>query len=195
MTKTPRAPRQAAKVMSLRKGTTLEMVRLCCPDAAMAEQIAEVFGLAVLDSDGIRDLHQRMIVETADALGEGLGERAMQIHLQRIVGSYIGSAHGAGQFYSRAVSEAKDATSRLANDVRDEDLDGPVGFDSAAQRKREFAAEMCLQSHALRMAAEGAVAAYEQVIGDTWKPFERAVENPGQTLDRKAVDLQMAAFG
>jgi len=171
------------------------MVRLCCPDAGMATQIAEVFGLAVLDSDGIRDLHERMIVETADALNEGLGERAMQIHLQRIVGSYIGSAHGAGQFYSRAVTEAKDATSRLANDTRDEDIDGPVGFDSAAQRKREFAAEMCLQSHALRMAAEGAVAAYEQVVGEKWKPFERALENPGQTLDRKAVELQMAAFG
>ena len=195
MTKTARTPRQTARVVPLRKGTTLEMVRLCCPDAGMATQIAEVFGLAVLDSDGIRDLHERMIVETADALNEGLGERAMQIHLQRIVGSYIGSAHGAGQFYSRAVTEAKDATSRLANDTRDEDIDGPVGFDSAAQRKREFAAEMCLQSHALRMAAEGAVAAYEQVVGEKWKPFERALENPGQTLDRKAVELQMAAFG
>lgn len=195
MTKTARTSRQTARVLPLRKGTTLEMVRLCCPDAAMAEQIAEVFGLTVLDSDGIRDLHERMIVETADALRDGLGERAMQIHFQRIVGSYIGSAHGAGQFYSRAVSDAKDATSRLANDIRDEDLDGPVGFDSAAQRKREFAAEMCLQSHALRMAAEGVVAAYEQVIGEKWKPFVRAVDNPGQSLDRKAVELQMAAFG
>jgi hypothetical protein len=195
MTKTARASRKTAKVLPLRKGTTLEMVRLFCPDAAMAEQIAEAFGLAVLDSDGIRDLHERMIVETADALSEGLGERAMQIHLQRIVGSYVGSAHGAGQFYSRAVTEARDATSRLANDIRDEDLDGPVGFDSVAQRKREFAADMCLQSHALRMAAEGVVAAYEQVVGEKWKPFERAVENPGQTVDRKAVELQMAAFG
>ncbi|WP_157016860.1 hypothetical protein [Mesorhizobium xinjiangense] len=195
MTKTARASRKTAKVLPLRKATTLEMVRLCCPDAAMAEQIAEAFGLAVLDSDGIRDLHERMIVETADALSEGLGERAMQIHLQRIVGSYVGSAHGAGQFYSRAVTEAKDATSRLANDIRDEDLDGPVGFDSVAQRKREFAADMCLQSHALRMAAEGVVAAYEQVVGEKWKPFERAVEHPGQAVDRKAVELQMAAFG
>ena len=195
MTKTTRAPRQTARVVPLRKGTTLEMVKLCCPDSAMAGQIAEVFGLTAPDGDGIRELHERMIVETADALSEGLGERAMQIHLQRIVGSYIGSAHGAGQFYSRAVGEAKDATSRLANDTRDEDMDGPVGFDSAAQRKREFAAEMCLQSHALRMAAEGVVAAYEQVVGEKWKPFERAVENPGQSLDRKAAELQMAAFG
>jgi hypothetical protein len=189
------APRPTARVVQLRKGTTLEMVRLACPDAAQAILIAESFGLPVLDSDGIRDLHERLIVETADALREGLAERAMQIHLQRIVGSYVGSAHGAGQFYSRAVSEARDLTTKLANEARDEDLDGPVGFESAAQRKREFAADMGVQAHALRMAAEGAVAAYEQVVGERWKPFERAAENPGQAVDRKAAEMQMAAFG
>ncbi|RWH90163.1 MAG: hypothetical protein EOR51_10790 [Mesorhizobium sp.] len=195
MTKTARTSRQSARVVPLRKGTTLEMVRLCCPDAAQASLISESFGLPVLDSDGIRDLHEKLIIETADALGEGLGERAMQIHLQRIVGAYVGSAHGAGQFYSRAVTEARDATAKAANDARDEDLDGPVGFDSAAQRKREFAADMALQSHALRMAAEGAVAAYEQVVGERWKPFERPVENPGQSVDRKAAEMQLAALG
>lgn len=195
MTKSARAPRQSAKVVQLRKATTVEMVRLCCPDSGQVTLIAESFGLAILDSDGIRDLHERMIVETAEALGEGLGERAMQIHLQRIVGAYVGSAHGAGQFYSRAVTEARDATAKAANDARDEDLDGPAGFDSAAQRKREFAADMALQSHALRMAAEGAVAAYEHVVGERWKPFERPVENPGQTVSRKSAELQLAAFG
>lgn len=195
MAKTSAAPRQSARVIPLRKGATLEMVRLACPDASQAARISENFGLAVLDGDGIREIHDRLIVETADTLGEGLGERAMQIHLQRIVGAYVGSAHGAGQFYSRAVSEARDATAKSACSARDEDVDGPVGFDGAAQRKREFAADMGLQAHALRMAAEGAVAAYEQVVGETWKPFERPAENPGQTLDRKAADLQMAAFG
>ena len=195
MTKSARTQRPTARVVPLRKGTTLEMVRLACPDAGQAALIAESFGSPVIDSDGIRELHKRMIVETADALGEGLGERAMQIHLQRIVGSYVGSAHGAGQFYSRAVTEARDLTAKAANDLRDEDLDGPVGFDSAAQRKREFAADMGIQAHALRMAAEGVVAAYDHVVGEPWKPFERAVENPGQTLDRKAAEMQMAALG
>jgi hypothetical protein len=171
------------------------MVRLACPDTAQAVTIAETFGLPVLDSDGIRAFHERMIVESAEVLGEGLGERAMQIHLQRIVGSYVGSAHGAGQFYSRAVTEARELNMKLTNELRDEDLDGPAGFDSAAQRKREFAADMGIQAHALRMAAEGVVAAYEHVVGERWKPFERPVENPGQTLDRKAAELQMAAFG
>ena len=195
MATTTQSPRQTARVVQLRKGTTLEMVRLACPDMTQAMRISESFGLAVLDSDGIRDLHERLLVETADSLQDGLGERAMQIHLQRIVGAYVGSAHGAGQFYSRAVTEARDATAKSACDARDEDLDGPVGFDGQAQRRREFAADMGIQAHALRMAAEGAVRAYEQVVGETWKPFERPMDNIGATVDRKAADLQMAAFG
>ena len=195
MAKTATVSRAPARVVPLRKGTTLEMVRLACPDAAQAARISESFGLPVLDGDGIRETHVRLVIETADVLGDGRGERAMQIHLQRIVGAFVGSAHGAGQFYSRAVSEARDATAKASNDARDEDLDGPVGYDSAAQRKREFAADMGVQSHALRMAAEGAVAAYEQVVGETWKPFERAIENIGASVDRKAAEAQMAAFG
>jgi hypothetical protein len=195
MIKTARSPRKSARVVPLRRGTTVEMVRLVCPDAAQALRIAESFGLIVLDSDGIRDLHQRLISETADVLSEGLNERAMQIHLQRIVGAYVGSAHGAGQFYSRAVTEARQATAKLANDTRDEDLGGPVGFESASQRKREFAAEVGVQAHALRMAAEGAVAAYEHAVGESWKPFERQQDQPTEAVSRKAAEVQIAAFG
>jgi hypothetical protein len=191
----PATNRPSARVVQLRKGATLEMVRLTCPDASQAMLIAESFGTAVIDGDGVREAHERLILETADSLSEGLGERAMQIHLQRIVGAFVGSAHGAGQFYSRAVTEARDATAKAANDARDDDRDGIVGYDSSAQRKREFAADMGIQAFSLRMAAEGAVAAYEQVVGEAWKPFDRPVENPGQSLDRKAADAQMAALG
>ena len=62
------------------------------------------------------------------------------------------------------------------------------------ERKREFAADMGVQSHALRMAAEGAVAAYEKVVGETWKPFERPVDNTTDTVGRKAAKAQMSAF-
>ena len=191
----PATTRQSARVVQLRKGATLEMVRLTCPDAAQAMRIAENFGTAVVDGDGVRDTHERLIIETADALSDGLAERAMQIHLQRIVGAYVGSAHGAGQFYSRAVTEARDATAKAANDARDDDRDGIVGYDSSAQRKREFAADMGIQAFSLRMAAEGAVAAYEHIVGEAWKPFDRPVDNPGQTLDRKAAEAQMEALG
>ncbi|NTF97783.1 hypothetical protein [Rhizobium rhizogenes] len=176
------------------RATTLEMVRHACPDTAQALRISESFGLALIDSDGIRDLHRGQLIESADALKDGLAEKAMQIHMQRIVGSFVGSAYGAGQFYSRAVTEARDLTTKLSNDTRDEDLDGPVGFDSRAQRKREFAADMGLQAHVLRMAAEGAVSAYEKITGETWKPYERTVEQPANSVDQKAATVQMAAF-
>ncbi|MFG1465846.1 hypothetical protein V5F77_23470 [Xanthobacter sp. DSM 24535] len=187
--------RASARVVPLRKGTTLEMVRLACPDDAQVHRISESFGLSLIDSDGIRTAHKDFIVETAQSLRDGLAERAMQIHLQRIVGAYVSSAFGAGQFYSRAVTEARDATAKAANDSRDEDRDGPVGFDSAAQRRREFAADMALQAHALCMAAEGAAAAYEEVVGESWKPFERLAETSGPTVDRRAAEVQMAALG
>lgn len=195
MTKTARAPRQTSSAVSHRKATTLEMAKHACPDFGLVASVLPHFGIDIPDSDGIRDIHERLIVETADALSESVGERAMQIHLQRIVGAFVGSAYGAGQFYSRAVTEARNATDSLSNDERDEDRDGPVGFDSQAQRKREFAAQMCNQSHALYMAAVGTASGFEHVVGETWKPFQRQVENPGQALDRKAAALQMAAFG
>jgi hypothetical protein len=185
---------QKARPAKSQRATTLEMVRHACPDTAQALRLSESFGLAVIDSDGIRELHRSQLIESAEALKDGLAERAMQIHMQRIVGSFVGSAYGAGQFYSRSVTEARDLTTKLSNDYRDEDLEGPVGFDSRAQRKREFAADMGLQAHVLRMAAEGAVSAYEDITGDTWKPYERTVEQPGTSVDQKAVSAQMAAF-
>jgi hypothetical protein len=180
---------------SAQRATTLEMVRHACPDSVQAIRISESFGLPVVDSDGIRDLHRQQLIDSADALKDGLGDKAMQIHMQRIVGSFVGSAYGAGQFYSRSVTEARDLTAKLANEFRDEDLDGPVGFESRAQRKREFAADMGLQAHVLRMAAEGAVSAYEDITGETWKPYERgSIATPTASLDQKAASLQMSAF-
>jgi hypothetical protein len=71
------------------------MVRVICPDAAQALRrsgaqalkIAESFGATIVNSDGIRSLDKRLIVKTADSRSEGLCEKAMQIHPQRIVGS------------------------------------------------------------------------------------------------------------
>ncbi len=72
----------------------------------------------------------------------------MQIGLQRVVGAYAGSARGADQFYNQKVTQARDATAKAANDLRDEDVGGSAGFYSSAQRKREFAIAMAL--HATR---------------------------------------------
>jgi hypothetical protein len=177
-----------------RRPVTLEMVRLACPDSAQARRISTSFGLAIVDGDGIRALHRIHLIDTAAALNEGMMDMAMQIHMQRVVGAFVGSAHGAGQFYSRSVTVARDLTARLSNDDRNEDVAGPAGFDSRAQRRREFAAQVGLQAHMLRMAAEGAVLAYEQVTGNVWKPFDPRPEPSGASLDKRAAGLQMAAL-
>jgi Fic family protein len=59
MAKPANNSRQSARVVPLRKGATIEMVRLTCPDSAQALKIAESFGTAVVDSEGIRALHER----------------------------------------------------------------------------------------------------------------------------------------
>lgn len=57
----------SARQSQMRRGATPEMVRRTCPDAAQATKIAESFGTAIVDSEGIRSLHKRLINETADA--------------------------------------------------------------------------------------------------------------------------------
>jgi hypothetical protein len=51
------------------------------------------------------------------------------IHLQRIAGAYVGSVFGAAQFYGTKKSPAMELTSKLINDQRDGDVDGPAGFE------------------------------------------------------------------
>lgn len=53
---------------------------------------------------------------------------------------------------------------------------------------------MGIQAHVLRCAAEGVATAFGEVVGEAWKPFARQLENPGQTVDRKAAEMQMAAL-
>jgi hypothetical protein len=43
----------------------------------------------------------------------------MEIHLQRIVGAFVSSAHGAATFYQSKVTTAKDLTMASQNDDRD----------------------------------------------------------------------------
>jgi hypothetical protein len=43
-------------------------------------------------------------------------------------------------------------------------------------------------------AAEGAVSAYEHITDETWKPYERTVEQPASSVDRKAATAQKSTF-
>ena len=183
----------ATRTQPLRQSITVELVARLAPHQGLVDNLVRTFGLEPVDYDSIRDATQEHITQGAQAFGTALNEKALQIHLQRIVGSFVSSAFGAAQFYGTKKSAAMELTSRLLNDDRDEDRDGPIGFESKAERARQFAAEMALQSFALLAAAEGAIAAYADITGETWKPYEAPLA-PAATVSRQSAAAEMAAF-
>jgi hypothetical protein len=122
------APPKATKPRAI----SLEHVINLAPGSQLVENLGRTFGLEPVDFDGIRDALGAQIRASGAVLGEALNERALQIHLQRIVGAHVASAYAAAQFYGTKLSAAKDLTTRLGNDDRDEDRDGPSGFEDKA---------------------------------------------------------------
>ena len=192
MAKTRTTATSATRTAPARQPITLELAAALCPHATLAENLARTFGLDPVDAAAIREATEEHLAMASRELP--LSERALLMHLQRIVGAYVGSAFGAGQFFSTKVTQARDLTARSANDSRDEDRDGPAGFDSRAERARIFAAEMGLQAHALLAAAEGAVSAFAHLTGEDWKPYEAAAPM-ASTVSRASADTQLAALG
>jgi hypothetical protein len=176
----------------VRQAITLELVTRLAPSAIVADKIATRFALEMVDYHAIREATEEQVGRSAQALNGHVSETAMKIHLQRIVGSFIGSAHGAATFYGNKVSQARDLTSSLASEDRDEDRDGVYGFESKVSRAQQFAAASGLAAYALLAAAEGAVNAYAAVTGDDWKPYEASA--PVGNVNRQARAAAMDAF-
>ncbi|MBV8095317.1 MAG: hypothetical protein JO110_19225 [Acetobacteraceae bacterium] len=188
-----------------RRTISFETAQRVCPHSGLAASLARTFGLELPDYAHIREGTEEHIARVAQVMqtaivsekGEHLSaltDKAMQIHLQRVVDAFVRSANHAGDFYSQKVSAARQLTSSLANDARDEDRD-PAGFESRAQRARRFAAEMGLQAYALLAAAEGAISAYAHVTGEDWKPYDGNNQGSSQSLARRSAAEEMAAFG
>jgi hypothetical protein len=177
-----RAPRAIAK-----PAYTLNRAVLLCPNDTLAAALERSFALEPVDFHGIRESTEEMIGSHAKSLST-LNERAIEIHLQRIVGSFVGSACAAGEFYSTKVSDAKNHTSQLSNDSRDEDREPIYGLESKAQRARQFAADLGMQAYALLAAAQGAVDAFATVTGSDWKPYQQ-----NQPADRDVTRLAAKA--
>jgi hypothetical protein len=182
-----------SRTQPTRQSITFELVARLAPHQGLADNLAHTFGLEPIDYDGIRDATEAHIAAAAKVFGTALNDTALRIHLQRIAGAFVSSAYGAAQFYGAKKSTALELTTRLLNDDRDEDRGGPYGFDSKADRARLFAAELGLQSYALMAAAEGALAAYAELTGETWKPYQAAIA-PAAGVARKAAAAEMAAF-
>jgi hypothetical protein len=182
-----------ARRPQVRQAITLELVQAHAPHAGLAENLSRTFGIDPVDYAAVREGTEENVVRSANVLRDDLNDKAMEIHLQRIVGAFVGSAHGAATFYQSKVTTAKDLTMASQNDDRDEDRDGVSGFESKAERARQFAAEMGLQAYALMAAAEGAVHAYAHITGGDWKPYEPPVA--ASSTSRRSAAEQMAAFG
>jgi hypothetical protein len=103
----------------------------------VAENIATAFGLITPDYDAIRAEHASALKRMAEAFESSLNGKATEMHFQRIVGALVGSAVGAGRFYSTTVGEARAAAARAA-DGGDDEHGTPIGFESKAQRTREL---------------------------------------------------------
>ena len=171
---------------------TLHRAILLCPTATLAAALERTFAVDGVDYNAIRETTEEMIGNHAKSLAP-IDERAIEIHLQRIVGSFVGSACSAGEFYSTKVSDAKDLTARLANDARDEDREPIYGLESKAERAREFAAKAGMQAYAFLAAAQGAVDAFAAVTGSDWKSYQPS-QPANQGVARKAASEELSAF-
>jgi hypothetical protein len=183
-----------ARKPQVRQAVTLELVQAHAPHAGLAENLSRTFGIDLVDYAAIREGTEENVVRSANVLRDDLNDKAMEIHLQRIVGAFVSSAHGAVTFYQTKVTAARDLTVASQNDDRDEDRTGVAGFESKADRARQFAAAMGLQAYALTAAAEGAVHAYAHITGEDWKPYEAPVSVTSST-SRKSAAEEMAALG
>jgi hypothetical protein len=111
-----------------RTALTFEMALQLCPQESVAECVATAFGLVVPDYEAIRAEHASAVKRMAEAFENSLNDNATEMHFQRIVGALVGSAVGAGRFYSTKVSEARAATARAA-DGGDEEHGAPIGLE------------------------------------------------------------------
>jgi len=193
-TTTKSAPKTSAYKQPVRQAITFELVQAHAPHTGLADNLSRTFGINPVDYATIRETTEENVALSAKALQHDLNERALEIHLQRLVGSFVSSAYGAASFYGAKVTDAQDLTMKSQNDDRDEDRDGVSGFESKAERARMFAAQMGLQAFALMAAAEGAISAYAHITGEDWKPYE-APAAPSGNVSTKSAEAQMAAFG
>jgi len=186
------APIPARRDTSGRTVITLASVALLAPTHDMMSKLSRLFGTETVEVDEIAASTQAALQQQADILAAALSDKALELHFQRLVGAYVGSAMGAATFFDTKRAVARDMASKM-NEDRDEDRDGPSGFESRVERAQAFAADMARQSFALLAAAEGAVKAYHEITGSEWKPYVPNTPE-SQTVTRQAAAARASAF-
>jgi hypothetical protein len=99
------------------------------------------------------------------------------------------SARRAAQCNGGKVTQARDLTSKLANDDRDEDREGVYGFESLSPAPAEFAAEAVLTAYTLMACGRGRGRCLQR-----HHPMEPPVAGPA-TVGRQAAEAEIAGFG
>lgn len=189
----PQAPVRQFPQATARQIVTFATAARICPNEGVATKIVSRYGLEAVDYDAIRQATRDQMTAGGNVLVANLNEKALEMHMQRIVDSYVRSAHGAGGFYDGKAKLARDLASSIGNEDRDEDRPGIDGTENKAQRAGEFAAQVGLQAYALLAAAHGALDAYEHHAGKEWKPYE-GTATPMQQVARQAIALRAGAF-
>ena len=80
----PPASRRSARTV------TLEMVQAAAPYGGLAENLSRTFGIEPVDYAAIRENTEEHMVRCANELTDNLNAKAMEIHLQRIAGAFVG---------------------------------------------------------------------------------------------------------
>ena len=189
---------RASVLQGKRTIVSFETARRICPTEGMIANIVRRFGVDGVDYDGIRTATQQNLADSAKILADNMGERsdkALDMHMQRTVDAYVRSAHGAGSFFDGKAKAARDATSAIANQDRDEDREGVDSTENKAQQACRFAAQVAVQAYAVLAAAHGAIDAYAHVCGRDWKPYEGSQnQDQRQSIGRQAITMQADAF-
>ena len=191
-TKTP-AKAAAARPMrqdASRDVVTIDTARRLAPTDDVASKICKVYAKDMVEQDAIAQVtHDSLLAQSAIM---PLTEKNREMHFQRIVGQYVGSAVSAARFYDAKRQTVRDMASQF-NEHRDEDRDGPSGFATKIERAQDFAAEMAWQALATLASAEGALTAYEFITGSAWKPY--VGNTPAtETVSAQSAALRAAAF-
>jgi len=179
---------------------TLEGVRLMTPSATLAGNFERILNITVADYDETFGAGYNATMDEMKAMAtvlayEWRGEteyRNLEMHMQRVVGARIASAHGAARFYQSKAAVSLELNSALRNPDRDEDRMGVDGQENRAQNARLFAAQAGARAYALLALAEGAAKAYAEFLGSEWQPYS---PRNSRTLDERANAEALDALG
>lgn len=169
---------------------TLESAVRLGPTDDMVGKIVKSFDVEPVPVAEIREMVEEHLVKQAECMA--MGEKGTEITFGRILGAYVAAAYGAAQTFDGRRARAREMTSKM-NEDRDEDREGPSGFESQVEQAQAFAAMLAMQALAAISAAEGACSAYEHITGNVWKPY--VGQTPASaTVGRQAATARMSAF-